>query len=128
LADTFDTSFVFKPVNPEASNLDNYDRHFRVIKRHRLSTSVNYNINEKNSVGANFDFQTTSADANDNVASDDRSNEQQIQTGISYAYRLTKYIALQLGYAFGRSFTAKDNPSRSQYTFHNIIAGVNVAF
>ena len=34
----------------------------------------------------------------------------------------------QLGYAFGRSFVARDNPTRSQYTFHKIITGVNVAF
>ncbi len=128
LTDTFDTGFVFDPVRPEASNLDNYDRHFRVIKNHRLGTTLGYNMNEKNTVGGNFDFQASSADNNDNVASNDRMSEQKIETGVYYLYRLTRYISLKLGYAFGRSFEAKDNPTRSQYTFHKIITGVNVAF
>ena len=128
LTDTFDTSFVFDPISPEASNLDNFDRHFRVIKSHRIGTTLAYNINEKNSVGGNFDFQASSADNNDNVVSNDRMNEKKIETGVYYLHRLTKYISLKLGYAFGRSFVAEDNPSRSQYTFHKIIAGVNVAF
>lgn len=128
LADTFDTGFVFQPVTSEASDLDNYDRRYRVLKSHRIGTTMTYNINEKNSVGIHGNFQFTKADANDNVFSNDRSNEKKMEVGGSYLYRLTKYIGLQLGYAFGRSFVARDNPSRSQYTFHKIIAGVNVSF
>ncbi len=128
LRDTFDTGFVFKPVSAEASSLDNYDRHYRAIKNHRVGTTATYNINEKNSIGANAIFQASYADANDNVASNDRSKEKQMEMGASYIYRLTRYVALQLGYAFGRSFEVRDNPARSQYTFHKIIAGVNVSF
>ena len=128
LTDTFDTSFVFRPGTAQATDLDNFDRHFRVIRNQKISTGLTYNINEKNSANVSSAFQFSNADSNDNVFSNDRLSEKKMDIGAGYLYRLTRYISLQLAYEFGRSFEARDNPARSAYTFHKVTAGVNVAF
>ncbi len=127
-ADTFDTSFVFRPHGAQANILDNYDRHYRVIHNHRIGTSMTYNINEKNSANVYGGFQFSNAGSNQNVFSNDRLREKMMAVGAGYVYRLTRYVSLLLNYEFARSFQTRDNPSRSIFSMHKVTAGVNVAF
>jgi|GEM_PF-1451392 len=128
LQDTFDTTFIFRDTGSTATNLDNYDRHFRSMTVDRLGTTATYYINEKNNFGLFSDFVFVHTDESDNIISNDKNNEKKMELGCMYMYKLTRYLDFRLGYAFGRDFSASGNPSRSQYTFHKVTAGVNVNF
>jgi len=94
----------------------------------RLGTTATYYINEKNNFGLFSDFVFVHTDESDNIISNDKNNEKKMELGCMYMYKLTRYLDFRLGYAFGRDFSASGNPSRSQYTFHKVTAGVNVNF
>ncbi|HNV87160.1 MAG TPA: hypothetical protein PKL97_09410 [Candidatus Omnitrophota bacterium] len=128
LQDTFDTTFIFRDTGSGATNLDNYDRHYRALTVHRLGTSGTYNFNEKNSFNLFGDFEFIYTRTSDNIISNDKNNEKKMELGCMYMYRLTRYMDFRAGYTFGRDFSASGNPSRSQYTFHKVTAGVNVNF
>lgn len=130
LQDTFDTSFVFRDT-PESTALDNLDRDFRVIKSHRLGSSVTYNLNEQNSFGVWGDFSFLSGDADDNIIVHRKNEEKAMEVGAKYSYRINRYITFDVLFAFGKRFTS-DNPSpvtpnRNDYTFHKVAGGVNIA-
>lgn len=126
LTDTFDTSFVFR-TNPNSVTLDNLDREFRVLKSHRLMSSATYNFNEKNSIAAFGDFQFISADKKDQITFKTDGDEKAMEAGISYSYRFNRYITFDVGYAFGRRFSAENSPrTRNDYTFHKATGGVNI--
>lgn len=128
LQDTFNTGFVNQTDNPEATNLDVLDPNFRVVKSHRVDSSATYNFNEKNSVNAFAAAQFATTNPHDNIITGLKNNERLMETGIRYAYRITRYLSLDIGYAFGRRFVAENNsPGRDTYAFHKITGGVNVA-
>lgn len=127
IVDTFDTNFVFNET-PVATTLDNLDREFRVIKSHRIGSSGTYHLDEKNSVGVFADFQFLYADAKDNITHKTDNDEKAMEAGLSYSYRLSRYISFDVLYRFGRRFTAESNPrTRNDYSFHNVSGGVNIA-
>lgn len=126
LQDTFDTGFVLKPTGNTATNLDNFDRRFRVVKNQRINTEVTYNINERNSAGVFGAAQFARTDTNDNVFSNDENDEKKMEVGAGYTYRLTSYAAFKVQYVFGRNFDSH-GPAREQYTFHKATAGVMIA-
>lgn len=135
LQDTFDTSFVFKD-SALATELDNLDRDFRVIKSHRLGSIVTYNFTERNSAGVWGDFSFLDGGKKDNVATDlnrgasRKNREKSMEVGVKYTYRLNRYISFDVLYAFGRRFST-DSPSvnnnRNDYTFHKVTGGLNIA-
>jgi len=134
LQDTFVTDFVNRQDNPTATNFDNLNANFRVVKVHMISTTGTYNFNEKNSVAAFMGWQFTEANAKDNVLRSDSfdrgisNNETTMETGASYGYRLTRYMSVDLGYTFGRRFKSPNDPSRHDYTFHKLTGGLNISF
>ncbi len=128
LQDTFDSRYA-KIKSGATTDLDNFDRRFRVVKNHRLSTELGYSINEKNSISTYGAFQFTKADANDNVFTNDENEEQKMSIGIGYNYRLTRYLTFTLGYDFSRNFqTQNNNPFSERYTAHQINAGAGLSF
>ncbi len=124
--DTFDTRFINRDT-PVATNLDNYDRHFRVVNVHRFGTTGTYNFNEKSSVNGFSDFLITTTRRIDNIADNAAKNdEKKMELGAMYRYRLTRWIDFRLGYTFGRSFDSDNNTARSTYTYHKVTVGANV--
>ena len=131
IQDTFDTNFIFRD-SPEATALDNLDRDFRVLKSHRVSSSVAYNISEAQSVGAFGDFQIINGDQDDNITTHTKNHEKAMEIGARYSYRLTRYITFDFLYSFGRRFTGDKGTGsatgeRLDYTFHKVTGGVNIA-
>ena len=135
LQDTFDTGFVFKETT-QATELDNLDRDFRVIKSHRLGSAVTYNFNEKNSAGVWGDFSFLNGEAKDNIAENlsrpasQKNREKAMEVGAKYTYRINRFISFDILYAFGRRFTTDSpnvNDSRRDYTFHKVTGGLNIA-
>lgn len=130
LQDTFDTSFVFKDT-PESTALDNLDRDFRLIKSHRIGSSVTYHLNERNSIGGFGDFSFLSGDADDNIITHSKNNEKSMELGARYTFRINRYIGIDVLYAFGRRFSGDNSspvtPNRHDYTFHKVTGGVNIA-
>ena len=124
--DTFDTSFVDRNT-PTATNVDNLDNNFRVVDTHRISTGINYNINEKNSLAFEGVVMFTQTDAEDNVLRQRENDEKVMEIGPSYSYRLNKYISFEIGYTFGKRLTSEDSGAgRGTYTFHKATAGLAV--
>ena len=130
LQDTFDTSFVFKDT-ALATELDNLDRDFRVIKSHRLGSSATYHFDERNSFGIWGDFSFLSGARDDNVVNgphNGKNNEKAMEVGAKYSYRINHYISFDVLYAFGRRFATDSingNDDRRDYTFHKVTGGVN---
>ncbi len=125
--DTFDTSFVNRETS-DATNLDNLDRDFRVVKTHRISTGINYQMAERHSVALFADTQFTRTDAEDNVLRLRENDESAMEFGPSYSYRFNRYISFDLKYVFGERFTSQDSGSgRGAYTFHKIGGGLTVS-
>jgi len=129
LQDTFDTRILERDGSTGAT-LDNLDRSFRVIKSHRLGTSVKYNLDEKNTVSAFVDFQMNDADGSDNTISTVDNDEKAMETGVKYVYRLSRTTSLDLSYTFGRKFSANDDvdTGSNHYTFHKANMGLNISF
>ena len=125
LVDTFDTSFVFRD-SPEAANLDNLDRNFRVMKSHRIGSAATYYFNEKNSLSAFGDFQFLNGDSSDNFLGTEN-HEKAMEIGAGYSYRLTRYVSFEILYAFGRRFSTENTAGRNEYTFHKATGGLNVS-
>lgn len=128
LQDTFNSQFVQRVDNPEAGNLDTFDGNFRVVKAHRIDTTAAYNVNEKNTVSTFLGFQFINTDAEDNIKTGEKNDEKVFETGLRYSYRITRYISFDLGYTFGRRFSAMNNSGRSEYTFNKIDGGLNINF
>jgi hypothetical protein len=127
--DTFDTGFINRDT-PIATNLDNYDRHFRTLNVHRFGTTTSYFLNEKNLFSLFGDFSFVQTKESDNIVSSDENDEKKMEIGGMYSYKLTRFLDLRLGYTFGRSFYAgsTSNTARTQYTYHKVDAGVNLNF
>ncbi len=128
LQDTFNTDFVLRQDNPEAGNLDTFDTNFRVLRVDRIGTTGSYFFNEKNSLSAFLDAQFVNSDIDDNVTTGRKNDEKLLETGTRYTYRLTRYMSFDIGYTFGRRFSAMNPPGRSEYTFHKVTGGVNISF
>ena len=128
LQDTFNSQFVQRVDNPEAGNLDTFDGNFRVVKAHRIDSTATYNFNEKNSVGTFVAFQFVNTDAEDNLKTAEKNDEKTFETGVRYSYRISKYASLDIGYTFGRRFSAMNNSGRTEYTFNKIDGGLNINF
>ncbi len=128
LQDTFNTQFVLRQDTPEASNLDTFDTNFRVLTVDRIGTTGNFNFNEKNSVGAFLDAQFVNSDIDDNVVTGQKNDENLLETGTRYTYRLTRYLSFDIGYTFGRRFSTANTAGREEYTFHKVTGGVNLSF
>lgn len=128
LQDTFNSQFVQRVDNPEAGNLDTFDGNFRVVKAHRIDSTATYNFNEKNSLGTFVAFQFVNSDAEDNLKTAEKNDEKTFETGFRYSYRISKYASLDIGYTFGRRFSAMNNSGRSEYTFNKIDGGLNINF
>ena len=125
LQSTFDTNFALQN-NALATNLDNLDRDFRVIRTHRINSTGTYNFDERNAFNVFSSFLFANTDAEDNVFEKRDNDEKSMEVGGGYSYRINKYLSLDLGYTFGRRFST-ENADRGSYTFHKITAGVNVA-
>lgn len=132
LQDTFDTSFVFKD-SPEATTLDNLDTDFRMLKSHRVGSSVTYHFNERNSLGGWADLSLLDGAAADDIATSGgrtaKNDEKSIEMGLKYSYRINRYISLDLLYSFGRRFTAARNnvsTDRAEYSVNKLSGGVNL--
>jgi len=126
ITDTFETNFVFRDT-PNSTTLDNLDREFRTLKSHRISSSATYNFNEKSGIGVFGDFQFISADKKDQITFKTDGDEKAMEAGVSYSYRLNRYITFDVGYVFGRRFSAENNPrTRNDYTFHKVTGGVSI--
>jgi len=124
--DTFDTSFINRETS-DATNLDNLDRNFRVVKTHRIATGINYQMAEKHLFALFADAQFTRTDAEDNVLRLRENDESAFEFGPSYSYRFNRYISFELKYVFGERFTSDDSGSgRGAYTFHRIGGGLTV--
>lgn len=126
VADTFDTSFLQRDGR-EATNIDNLDRNFRVMRTNNFGTGATYRLNERNSFSLFGALQFTETDAEDNVNTLRENDETTFEFGPSYSFRLNKYLSLDLRYTFGRRFSSDDNTTgsgRQNYTFNNIGGGL----
>lgn len=126
IQDTFDTGFVNRE-NAEATNFDNFDRNFRMLRTNRVGANARYVIDERQSASLFGDYQHIGADKEHNVARGRDGKEQQMEIGASYDFRLNRYISFVLRYVFGRRFTVQDTGSgRDDYTFHKATGGLTV--
>jgi len=122
--DTFDTNFLTNE-GAEATNLDNLDRNFRLLRTHRFGGSVLYHLTERNSFSFFSDVQFVRTDAEDNVVRLRENNEASLEMGPGYTFRLNKYLSFELKYVLGRRFGNTDSDSgRTAYTFHKIGGGI----
>lgn len=130
MQDTFNSAHVLRQDNPDATVLDTFDPDFRLVKVHRIDSSADYYINEKNSMYAYLSAQFVSGDATDNVVTlEGQSDEKIMESGVRYSYRLTRYLSFDIGYSFGRRFSSRSSSAgRSDFTVHKANAGVNLAF
>lgn len=127
IQDTFDTNFV-NVEGSEATNLDNLDRNFRLIRTHRIGTGATYHLNERNTFSLFAAALFARTDAEDNVIRLTENDETSIEMGPGYSFRINKYISFDLKYIFGRRFTAEDSGSgRTSYTFHKIGGGITAS-
>jgi len=127
VADTFDTSFLNREGR-EATNLDNLDRNFRVMRTNRFGTAASYNMTERHTFRLFGDLLFTETEAEDNVVRLTENDETMLEFGPSYSYRLNKYVSFDLRYVFGRRFSNDDSGSgRQNYTFNNFGGGLTLS-
>jgi len=131
LSDTYDTDFIYRE-DAETTPLDNFDRNYRVLKVHRIGTKLNYNFNERFSTRMFADFEFTTSDKEDNVVligQNQKNDEKTMEIGAGFRYRITRWLAINILYSFGRRFQSDDGASNSRrdYTFHKVTGGVNLA-
>ncbi len=127
LTDTYDTDFIYRE-DAETETLDNYDRNFRVIKTHRISTTADYYFTEKISGGVFGNFQFASGEKEDNVVTRKKNHEKEMEVGVRAGYRINRFLSLNMLYSFGRRFSSNDEEtlSRRTYTFHKVTGGLNI--
>ncbi len=127
LTDTYDTDFVYRE-DAETETFDNYDRNFRVIKTHRISTTADYYFTEKISGGAFGTFQFASGEKEDNVVTRKKNHEKEMEVGVRAGYRINRFLSLNMLYAFGRRFSSNDEEtlSRRTFTYHKVTGGLNI--